>query len=123
MGRAGKILLLVATLWPLLYMGLFFGFIFSMMLSMPQSGGSTPPGMSGFFPGIFMLHMLTILWCFALAAIYLVNVFRNDRVAEDRKVLWAVVILLGGFFAMPVYWYLYIWPDVPAPVAQRPPAE
>ena len=25
------------------------------------------------------------------------------------KALWAIVLFLGNIFAMPVYWYLYIW--------------
>jgi hypothetical protein len=26
-------------------------------------------------------------------------------------VLWAVVLFLGNMIAMPVFFYLYIWPD------------
>jgi hypothetical protein len=37
-------------------------------------------------------------------------VFRTDRVPADKKALWAVVLFLGNFFAMPFYWYFYIWP-------------
>jgi hypothetical protein len=43
----------------------------------------------------------------------MVNVFRNDQVEKDKKVLWAVVIFMGNMIAMPIYWYLYIWKDVP----------
>jgi hypothetical protein len=44
-----------------------------------------------------------------LTVFYMVNVFRNDRVDKDKKVLWAVVIFMGNMIAMPIYWYLYIW--------------
>ena len=54
-----------------------------------------------------------MLWIFALMAYYIVNVFRNDRVAKDQKVLWLIVVFMGGFIAMPVYWYLFIWREPP----------
>ena len=107
MKKWAKILLGVATLWPILYMFIFFMFIFSMVLFMPnQSPGEGPP--TWFFI-IFPLHILTILWIFGLTIFYILNIFKNDRVDQDKKVLWAVVIFFGSMFAMPVYWYLYIW--------------
>jgi hypothetical protein len=48
-------------------------------------------------------------------------VFRNDRVNKDMKVLWAVVLFMGSFIAMPIYWYLYIWRDVPSPLINESP--
>jgi hypothetical protein len=109
-GKAGKILLLAATLWPVIYMFLFFGFMITMVISMPK-GGSAGTGPGSWFVGLFVVHMMTILWIFALMAYYIVNVFRNDRVAKDQKVLWLIVVFMGGFIAMPVYWYLFIWRD------------
>jgi cytosine/uracil/thiamine/allantoin permease len=51
----------------------------------------------------------------ALMVFYIVNVFRNDRVDKDKKALWAVVLFMGNMIAMPIYWYLYIWRETPAP--------
>jgi hypothetical protein len=61
---------------------------------------------------LFILQFLTILLIFGLIAFYLVHIFKTDRVSQDKKALWAVVICLGNAFAMPIYWYLYIWRDV-----------
>jgi hypothetical protein len=102
---------------------LFFVFIFSSILFMPSQGGeeSSPP----FFFAIFIaLHLFTMLWIMALTVFYMVNVFRNDRVDKDKKVLWAVVIFMGNMIAMPIYWYLYIWREPPAadsPLLSQPP--
>jgi hypothetical protein len=52
--------------------------------------------------------MLAIM---ALTVFYIVNVFRNERVDKDKKVLWAVVLFMGNMIAMPIYWYLYIWKE------------
>jgi hypothetical protein len=113
MKKSIKILLGLATLWPFLYMILFFLFIFLSILFMPGRGGgeSGPPF---FFVVFIALHLLTMLWIMGLTVFYIVNVFRNDRVDKDKKVLWAVVIFLGNMIAMPIYWYLYIWKEVPA---------
>jgi len=43
--------------------------------------------------------------------IYIKNVFKNERISQDKKALWVVVLFLGGFVAMPIYWYLYIWKE------------
>ncbi len=112
MNRSAKILLAVATLWPVMYMFIFFAFILSQVLSGVVGGGSpSGDGMPVAFAVIFVLHMLTIFWMFGLEIIYIINVFKNDRVEKDKKVLWAVVLFLGNMIAMPIYWYLYIWRD------------
>lgn len=70
---------------------------------------------------IIPLHLLTMLWIISLTIFYMANVFRNDRVNKDMKVLWAVVLFMGSIIAMPIYWYLYIWRDVPSPLISEPP--
>src|SRR5688572_7558223 len=108
MKKWAKILLGLATLWPFLYMILFFVFIFSTVLFMPKQGaeGSDSPT---FLVVIIPLLILTMLWIIGLTIFYMVNVFKNDMVDKDKKVLWAVVIFMASMFAMPIYWYLYIW--------------
>ena len=109
MKKWAKILLGVATLWPILYMFIFFTFIFTMVFFMPnQAAGEAPPAL---FFIIFPLHFLTIFWIFGLTIFYILNIFKNDLVDKEKKALWAVVIFFGSMFAMPVYWYLYIWRD------------
>ena len=113
MKKSTKILLGLATLWPFLYMILFLVFILSSILFLPPGDGkeSGPPF---FFAVLIAVHLLTMLWIIGLTVFYIVNIFRNDRVEKDKKVLWAVVIFLGNMIAMPIYWYLYIWKEVPA---------
>ena len=104
-----KILLAIATIWPLLYMVFFFVVIFSSIFFMPRDGSAEGGALPALFMIIFPLHFLTVLLVLGLTAFYMVNVFRNDRVEKDKKVLWAVVLFMGNMIAMPIYWYLYIW--------------
>ena len=112
MKKPTKILVDIATLWPFIYMVLFMLFMLSAFFFISSPGGNdTAPWP---FLIIFPLHILTMLAIMALTVFYMVNVFRNDRVDKDKKVLWAVVLFMGNMIAMPIYWYLYIWkePDV-----------
>lgn len=106
MKKSAKILLAILTAWPLAYMFIFFGFMIIAMTSHNTS----------IFPVIFIFHFATILLMFGLITFYIVDVFRNNRVKQDQKALWAVVIFCGNMIAMPVYWYLFIWRDAGEPV-------
>lgn len=68
---------------------------------------------------ILPIHLLTMIIIVALLTFYIINVFRNDRVNKDMKILWAVILFFGSFIAMPIYWYLYIWRD-PKILAEMP---
>ena len=114
MSKPVRLVLGIATLWPLAYLLIFMGFVFSMLLrgnSQPQGGRDLPSGVIA----IFVLHGITIVWLWVLLAIYIYNVFHNDRVDKDKKALWAVVLFLGNMIAMPIYWYLYIGTDDSSP--------
>mgnify|MGYP001496655692 CR=1 FL=1 len=45
----------------------------------------------------------------ALIVSYIVCLFKTSNVPNDKKPLWAVVIFMGHFLAMPIFWYLYVW--------------
>ena len=55
---------------------------------------------------------------------YIFYIFRTDRIAADKKALWAVVIFLGNMIAMPVFFFIYVWPETwprqPAPPTPKP---
>jgi hypothetical protein len=111
MSKTMKLLLGLVTLWPFAYLILFFLLIFSMILFIGPGQGDPGSGPPRALALIFPLHLLTMLVIAALTVFYIVNVFRNERVVKDQKVLWAVVLFLGNVLAMPIYWYLYIWKE------------
>jgi hypothetical protein len=113
MTKSAKIALGVATLWPFAYLFVFFAFFFGIMINSPGPGKEA--GIPLFMVVFFALHLFTMLLGMALTVFYMVNIFRNDRVDKDKKVLWAVVIFLGSMIAMPIYWYLYIWKEAAGP--------
>ncbi len=120
MSKPVKVILGIATLWPFVYLLVFMGFWLYMVLwgvSHQESTKEIPV----VFIGVFILHFITMIWTWGLLAIYICNVFKNDRVATDKKALWAVVLFFGNMIAMPIYWYLYIWrEDEPLPKIEGP---
>jgi len=110
MSKIKKLALGAATLWPLIYLFLFFAF-FAFASVWITSGDAAARGdrMRSLFGVFFASHVLTMIWIFVLVAIYIWMLFKTDRVPQDKKALWAVVLFLGNTFAMPVFWFLYIW--------------
>ena len=100
-------LILAATLWPIVYMAFFF-----VVVGIASIAGDGDPD-DDFpvpFGVILALHLLTMLIIVVLLVVYVVDVFRNPRVPQDQRVMWLIVILLGGPIAMPIYWWLHMRP-------------
>src|SRR5215210_5308888 len=113
MKKRNKILLGIATAWPIIYIPLFILFMFSFVL-MADRRASPDGAFPAMFLLIFPLHILTILGGLALSVFYIVNVFRNPRVEKDKQVLWVLMLFMVGLVALPIYWYLYIWREEPS---------
>jgi hypothetical protein len=103
-----KILVGLLTLWPILYMFIFMALMVSTMAIAMRTHQQEPPKI---FFIMFALHFFTIIYMFCLIGFYVYYIFKTDRVAKDKKALWAVVIFLGNMFAMPVFWFWYIWKE------------
>ena len=116
MGKPTKIALGIATAAPLPAMLL--AIVLSLVAPLFLIGQSGAPPRDEPADWVFValfgsiaLQLLVLLLTLALVAFYMVHIFRTDRVEHDKKALWAVVIFLGNMFAMPVYWYLYVWQE------------
>jgi hypothetical protein len=108
------VLVLIVTLVPIGYFAFFMVTVLSGVLGLLQGeDGKT------WFLVLFVLHVLCILWIWALLALYLVFLFKSETVPKDKTVLWAVVLFFGNVLAMPIFWYLYMW----RATSKLPPAE
>ena len=122
MKKSKKIWLGIATIWPVVYILLFFVVVFSFVIV-----GALNPGLhapvdnspaSIFFPvgfmAIFVLHMLTIMGSLALTVFYIIRVFKTEQLDQNMKIMWMLLLFFMGMLAQPVFWYLYIWRDAPS---------
>jgi hypothetical protein len=99
-----------ATLWVPLYVFAFIALGMVLVLTQPDllGGGGPPPA----FVALIVLHVFTMLLSFALLALYLVDVFRNPDLLSrlDLRIMWVVLVVALGGFAMLVYWWQYLRP-------------
>ncbi|HEX8407951.1 MAG TPA: hypothetical protein VF883_03745 [Thermoanaerobaculia bacterium] len=101
-----KIALLATTVLPLIYMVMFFA-----SFALTVSGGSRSNVIFDNFGILMAVHLGVMLLMFALITFYIVFLFKTDRVKTEMKAVWAVAIFMGSIVAMPIFWYLYIWPS------------
>ena len=114
LSRPLKLVIGALTALPLLYMLLFFTFIIGTVFwisMMPGEGGSRSSG-----PPVAVCRSLRRTSRHHDVDVrpelfYIVFLFKTDRVPQDKKALWAAVLFLGNMLAMPVFFYLYVWPD------------
>jgi hypothetical protein len=108
--RATTVTLGVLSVWPLIYMAIFGMFFIYTWFSFanPQTPHAAGPP-SRAFMYIFPLHCLTMLLSFALTGVYIFHAYRSDRLEQDKRILWVVILFFGNMIAFPIYWYLYLW--------------
>lgn len=121
LNRPMKVLVGLATLWPLIYMLLFVAFVIVAMIVGEASRGSARH--AGFpFAAVltFLAHLGTIVLIGLLQVFYVAYVVVSDRVPQQQKALWVAVVFLGNIMAMPFVFYQYVWPDEWPRVAATP---
>ena len=111
MNKPAKIALAIASIWPFIWMLIFVLFIFGTFFVSSNQEPTQHRGVPLPFTLFFAGHILTMLWMFALTTFYIVYLFRTDRIAQDQKALWAIVLFFGNIIAFPIFWYLYIWKE------------
>lgn len=117
--RGKKIALGLATLWPLLYIGLFFLFILTMAFGMsdPDSRALVAPAEGGGPPTLFLAivpaHLCTMVISVGLLFVYVLLVVKNPRLTDTMKIIWTMLILFLGMIAMPAYYWLEVWKQRP----------
>jgi hypothetical protein len=109
MSKPAKLVLGMLTLWPLIYVVCFLSFVLYVMINAASDQPDTV--LMPHIAVLAVLHFGTMLCAVALLVVYVTDVFKNERVEKDKKVLWVLVLFCGSAIAMPIYWHLYIWPE------------
>jgi len=109
--RPTKILLLIAGLLPIIFA---ITFIIFLQLGILANYDDEPTAFGYFVnfeevPSIIVLFWVAFISVPCMLIFYIIDVWRKNRVANNQKALWTVVLFAGLWLAFPVYWYLYIW--------------
>ena len=99
--RAQAWLLLILTLAPLV--------IWTVLL-ISIAGGSLPDNDSAelsvpLLLGIFLAPIMML----GLIVFYIVHLYRRSRLDTHQRAIWLVALIFLNLWAMPFYWYFYIW--------------
>lgn len=103
MNKRWALLLAVFTAWPVLVYG--FGTLIEAAGMLPESATEPPP----IFALLVGLMCLTPVVVVGVLGFYLVYLFTRPRLSMDKKLLWAVILVVGNIYAMPVFWVLHVW--------------
>lgn len=113
-----KVLLGIGSILPLVGYTLFFIFFVTRFIALFANISSVRNQEEFTSLMASFQRFYTLNWVLAL---FIVDVFRTERVPQDRRVMWLILLLVGGFLAMPVYWYLNVWREPPPPASPMPP--
>jgi len=114
LSKRQKILLGVATGWPIVYIFIFVLLIFGMIaMSNPGSGGGREldPLLGGGMLVLFAVHFFTIFLSLALTVFYIVHAVKHQRLDSNMRVVWIILFFFGGMITEPIYWYLEVWKE------------
>jgi len=121
--RGKKLALGVATAWPLFYLFLVFALIASFVAAASFGGGPTfitgraPHGVPTVFLVLFPLHFLTVILSMGLLIVYVLHAIKNPKLSPSDRQLWAVMIFIGSFVAVPTYYFMHVLPLTDDPPA------
>lgn len=57
--------------------------------------------------------MGTMLLMLGLMIFYVVNAYNSPKLPADKRSIWVIILFFGNIIAMPIYWYQYIWKEIP----------
>jgi heme A synthase len=98
-------LLGIASFWPALYLLFFVAVVGMAALS---GGGDPDRELPVAIEVLVVLHLTTMLVIVALLVLFVRDAYRNPRVEPDKRVFWAIVLVLLNAIALPAYWWLYV---------------
>jgi hypothetical protein len=103
--RRTKILLGIGSIAPVILGGLYTaGFI--VLWAGDGFEGDEPPTL---FFVLFGVIAVAVLESWAMIAYYVVWLVRQPYADDGKKTLWIVLLLIAGSFALPIFWFLYVW--------------
>lgn len=58
---------------------------------------------------MFNLHIANMVLIVGLLIFYISDIYKTEKIASDKKILWTIIIFFGHVISMVFYWYLIIW--------------
>lgn len=104
---------LLVTILPILY------FALSMVILSGEMWAQPSGSFEKRFDTLVDYGIIVNGLCFLLTASYVIYLFATPYVPREKRLLWAVVLLLVNITAMPFFWYWYVWAPIKAPNSSK----
>jgi len=105
MTKGQKLFLGIASVVPVIYV---LALIFTPLketFSLDLTSPNTPDWIIYFTAFNFLMYLYIGL----LTAFYLIHLLGNPDMKREEKITWALLLIVGSVFVIPVYWFLKIW--------------
>lgn len=111
MNRFGKLLFGFVSILPILITALFFG----VAVSVFQGYGEDLIRVLILYllehqAVLVLLNPIMLLLSYGPVILFIIHAAKNLNLG-DRKAVWIVFMLLCGGFALPIYWFMFIWQE------------
>jgi len=102
-GKTTALLILVVTVMPIILLPL------SIVLMSTNDLDSSLDSPSQNFDVLFNVGIAVNTLIFILALGYIAYMYITPNVPREKRALWIVILLFVNVFAMPFFWYWYVW--------------
>lgn len=105
-----KLFLGMLACWPLLYVVIVVAILAMIPWGSGDIGAIEESSEYQLLEAMGVVYVITAILMLSLIFNFIWHhIFRGDRVPEEKRILWAVLLVSLNVFALPVFWYLYIW--------------
>jgi hypothetical protein len=102
MNKLQKILLGIATIFPIIYIIIFSTIIILSIFTYTID-------IDAIFIYLFGAHIFTMIFTIALIIIYIIHILKNTMISSKlEKIILLILIFSFNIIAMPIYYYIYI---------------
>jgi hypothetical protein len=112
--RILKVVLGLLTAVPAVYVVLF-----AVLIARTVLWGATGDPRAATMPvrmaDLMWVHLAVMVLLVGLEIFYFLYLFRTDRVPPDQRAKWAVALLVVNIAAMPLFFFLHVWPERATP--------
>jgi len=122
--KSWKIIIGVLTAWVVLYPFLIMLFVFPFFFfiaTLDSRSAEIPIDFLAFFFIFFFFAMITAFLQMGMSIFYLVLVIKNRDVSDILSIVLGAGVFYLSFFAMPVAYFVFVWPEsTPAWALEKP---
>ncbi len=109
------------TFVPPVHIVVFMFAIFAMFIVGGTTGEDTglgPFSVIGFIL-LIALHVFVVFLTLGLTVFYIIHALKNDKLDQNLRIIWVLLIFFGAILTMPAYYFMNIWKEPLAPVADE----